>query len=72
MATQKRRATVLKVKEMAHSMRTKMVFTEMKVRYFRQKELMMRLSNLGRIVDHCQIQMSYHAIVSFAKAKAFA
>jgi len=49
-----------------------MVFNELKERYFRQKELILRLSNLAKTVDHCQIQMGYHAIASFAKAKAFA
>jgi hypothetical protein len=34
--------------------------------------MVMRLSNLAKTVDNCQIQVSFHAIRSFAKAKAFA
>jgi hypothetical protein len=49
-----------------------LVFNKIKERYYRQKELALRLSNLAKTVDNCQIQVSFQAIRSFAKAKVFA
>lgn len=50
----------------------RVVYQEMKERFYKQKELMKRLANLANTVDHCNTQMSFYAIASFAKAKAFA
>jgi hypothetical protein len=38
---------------------------------YNQREVVKRLGNLANVLDNVKLQMGYHAIKSFAKAKAF-
>ena len=43
----------------------------MQKQYYRKKELVARLSNLATVINHVQIQQSFHAIEAFSNSKKF-
>ena len=52
-ATKERRVSYLRLEARLHQMRLKFFFKAMQEQFFRQKELVARLSNLANTVDHC-------------------
>ena len=46
------RIAVIRLKDKVNQNSTRSVFSEMKTQFFNQKEIIMRLSNLARTLDH--------------------
>jgi len=53
-------------------LKLRMCFDALKHEHFYQRELCNRLANLANVLNNVKMQVGYHAIKSFAKAKGFA
>jgi hypothetical protein len=70
--TRETRASYLRTVKKNNDLKLRMCFDALKHEHFYQRELCVRLANLANVLDNVKLQVGYHAIKSYAKAKGFA